>query len=75
MRKPHRKKGQLTRKVPQLNNYKVICLNTKTNQSWLEVELFSLNDAKVFIDNNTLPNVEYYVLFKESNRVLYKKEG
>ena len=75
MRKPHRKKGQLTRKVHQLNNYKVICLNTKTNQSWVEVELFSLNDAKVFIDNNTLPNVEYYVLFKESNRVLYKKEG
>ena len=75
MRESHRKKGQLTRKVSPTNDYKVICLNTKTNQSWVEVELFSLHDAKVFIDNNTLPNVEYYVLFKESNRVLYKKEG
>jgi len=34
-----------------------------------------LQDAKVFIDNNTLLNVEYYVLFKENNRILYKKEG
>ena len=75
MRKSHRKKGHLTRKVSLTNDYKVICLNTKTNQSWVEVELFSLHDAKAFIDNNTLPNVKYYVLFKDSNRVLYKKEG
>ena len=75
MRKSYRKKGQLTRKVSQNNDYKVICLNTKTSQSWIEAELFSLHDAKVFIDNSTLPDVEYYVLFKESNRVLYKKEG
>tara|TARA_R110000744_G_scaffold139486_14_gene250537 strand:+ start:174 stop:401 length:228 start_codon:yes stop_codon:yes gene_type:complete len=75
MRKLHRKKGQLTRKAFSTNDYKVICLNTKTNQFWVEVELSSLQDAKVFIDNNTLLNVEYYVLFKENNRILYKKEG
>ena len=75
MGKSNKKIGRLTPKVILNKDYKVICVNPETKESWIEAELPTFNDAKTLIDINTLPNVEYYVLFKDSNRVLYKKEG
>tara|TARA_R100000963_G_scaffold34969_2_gene30529 strand:- start:5296 stop:5526 length:231 start_codon:yes stop_codon:yes gene_type:complete len=75
MKKSSKRKNGLIKIVKPLKDYKVICVDKKLNKFWLEKTFETFSYAKDFVDSIEAPNIEYYIQYKDSNRVLYKKIG